>query len=106
MENTTVLNPTQTPSPAPTIIPVVGPQEKITSTSGGRQRVEIITAREVNTTIFTRIWILLASVILMIATCLLIAYLHIYKMFIRFKMPDPFHDSRKHPLNDPHAPRG
>ncbi|MCC6759072.1 MAG: hypothetical protein IT395_05570, partial [Candidatus Omnitrophica bacterium] len=78
----------------------------ITSTTGGRQRVEIITAREVNTTVFTKTWILLASVILMFATCLLIAYLHIYKMFIKFRRPDPFHDSRKHPLNAPHAARG
>jgi len=104
MENTTTLDPT--PIATPATIPVVGPQEKITSTTGGRQRVEIITAREVNTTMFTKTWILLASVILMFATCLLIAYLHIYKMFIKFRMPDPFHDSRKHPLNDPHAARG
>jgi hypothetical protein len=104
MENTTTLDPTPVATPA--AVPMVGQQEKITSTSGGRQRVEIITAREVNTTIFTKTWILLASVILMFATCLLIAYLHIYKMFIKFRMPDPFHDSRKHPLNDPHAARG
>ncbi len=69
-------------------------------------RPEIIGPREVNTTLFTKIWILLASVILMFATCLLIAYLHAYKVFRKFKSPDPFGDSRKHPLNDPHAARG
>jgi hypothetical protein len=104
MENTTVLNPT--PVPESTAIPIVNAQEKTISTSGGRQRIEIISAREVNTTLFTKTWILLASVILMFATCLLIAYLYVYKIFIKFKMPDPFHDSRKHPLNDPHAARG
>lgn len=110
MENTTTLNstptPVTTPAPAPVVVPMVGQQEKITSTSGGRKRVEIIDAREVNTTIFTKAWILLASVVLMFATCLLIAYLHVYKAFKKFKIPDPFHDSRKHPLNDPHAARG
>jgi len=104
MENTTTLNPT--PTPATDAVAVIGPQERIISTTGGRQRVEIIDARIVNTTLFTKTWILLASVILMLATCLLIAYLHIYKMFKKLKIPDPFHDSRKHPLNDPHAARG
>ncbi len=104
MENTTILNPT--PTPKSTAVPTVGPQEKITSTSHGRQRVEIIGARVVNTSLFTKAWILVASIILMFATCLLIAYLFVYKIFIKFRMPDPFHDSRKHPLNDPGAARG
>ncbi len=86
-------------------IPVVEKQEnEIPSTN--RLRPEIIKAREVNTTLFTKTWIVLASVILMFATCLLIAYLHAYKIFRKIKIADPFHDSRKHPLNDPHAPRG
>ena len=92
MENTTVINP----------VPVV---ERVNATNN-RIRVEIIKDREVRTTWFTKTWILVASVILMFATCLLIAYLHAYKIFKKFKMPDPFHDSRKHPLNDPHAARG
>ncbi len=95
MENTVLNN-----------IPVVDKQETKVRTVAERQRLEIITAREVNTTIFTKIWIFLASIVLMFATCLLIAYLHIYKAFRKIKLPDPFHDSRKHPLNDPHAPRG
>lgn len=86
-------------------VPVVEKQETKPS-SPHRARVEIIGPREVNTTLFTKIWILLASVILMFATCLLIAYLHAYKIFRKIKKPDPFHDSRKHPLNDPSAPRG
>ncbi|MCB9771591.1 MAG: hypothetical protein H6754_03490 [Candidatus Omnitrophica bacterium] len=92
MENTTTLNP----------VPVV---ERV-NTTNNRVRVEIIKDREVRTTWFTKAWILVASVILMFATCLLIAYLHAYKIFKKIKMPDPFHDSRKHPLNDPHAARG
>ena len=89
-----------------TNIPVVDKQETKVRTVAERQRLEIIGAREVNTTIFTKTWIFLASIILMIATCLLIAYLHVYKTFKKIKLPDPFHDSRKHPLNDPHAARG
>ncbi len=102
MENTNVLN----PQPVPTSVPVVETQEKKVSATNDKMRVEIIKAREVNTTLFTQTWILLASGVLMIATCLLIAYLHVYKVFRKFKIPDPFHDSRKHPLNDPHAARG
>ena len=94
MENTTLNN-----------IPVVEIKET-KNPSADRSRPEIIGAREVHTTILTKILILLASVILMIATCLLIAYLHAYKIFRKIKKPDPFHDSRKHPLNDPHAARG
>lgn len=84
-------------------IPVVEKQENKIS---NRPRVEIIGPREVKTTLFTKVLILLASVVLMFATCLLIAYLHAYKIFRKLKLPDPFHDSRKHPLNDPHAARG
>ncbi len=94
MENTVLNN-----------IPIVENKEARTS-SADRPRPEIIGEREVNTTILTKILILLASVVLMIATCLLIVYLHAYKIFIKIKKPDPFHDSRKHPLNDPHAARG
>ena len=56
--------------------------------------------------LFTKIWIFFASIILMLATCLLIIYLHAFKLFKKFKLLDPFHDSRRHPLNDPHAARG
>lgn len=52
------------------------------------------------------VWISAASVILMLATIGLIAILHLFKFFKRIKWPDPFHDSRRHPLNDPSAPRG
>jgi hypothetical protein len=92
MENTLLSN-----------VPIVEKQENKIS---NRPRLEIIGPREVKTTILTKVLILLASVILMFATCLLIAYLHAYKIFRKFKLADPFHDSRKHPLNDPHAPRG
>lgn len=92
MENTALNN-----------IPVV---EKKQNEISSKPRPEIIGAREVHTTLFTKVLILLASIVLMIATCLLIAYLHAYKIFRKFKIPDPFHDSRKHPLNDPHAARG
>jgi len=92
MENTLLSN-----------VPIVEKQENKIS---NRPRLEIIGPREVKTTILTKVLILLASVILMFATCLLIAYLHAYKTFRKFKLADPFHDSRKHPLNDPHAARG
>ncbi len=55
-------------------------------------------------------WVWLGSFIIMIMAAIFIVFVHIYK-FINSavsggKMKDPFHDSRKHPLNDPNAPRG
>ena len=103
----------KTGNPTPTNIvqervPTTAPLEKAISPQ--LNSINSLTAKNTMTEqlnkLFTKIWILFASVILMLATCLLIIYLHIFKLFKKFKLLDPFHDSRRHPLNDPHAPRG
>lgn len=60
--------------------------------------------------LFTRILIGLGSFIVMIIAGIFIVFVHIFKLasnqFLKTKVSDPFHDSRRHPLNDPGAPRG
>lgn len=63
--------------------------------------------------LFLKIWITLGSFILMVAVIFLIIIVHFAKFINRFfindsdnKTSDPFHDSRRHPINDPNAPRG
>ena len=55
---------------------------------------------------FLRIWVAMATVLVMIGTVLLIAIFYIAKFFHKFNFRDPFHNSRQHPLNSPEAPRG
>ncbi|OGX39382.1 MAG: hypothetical protein A3D87_08900 [Omnitrophica WOR_2 bacterium RIFCSPHIGHO2_02_FULL_50_17] len=47
-----------------------------------------------------------ASVIIMAMAAALIVVVHIAKFLKRIIFRDPFHDSRRHPLNSPEAPRG
>lgn len=65
-----------------------------------------VTTAQLIQKLFLRVWIIFASVILMVGTLIFILFLHIFKIFRKIKLSDPFHDSRRHPLNDPHAPRG
>lgn len=54
----------------------------------------------------TKILICLASVLIIAVTVLLIVALHLFKAFRKIRLFDPFHDSRRHPLNSPTAARG
>ncbi|MBI5200357.1 MAG: hypothetical protein HY925_02120 [Elusimicrobia bacterium] len=48
----------------------------------------------------------MATIPIMAGTVLAIALVHLVKRFRSLSGRDPFHDSRRHPLNDPGAPRG
>lgn len=52
------------------------------------------------------IWISCATIIIMLMAAILIVVVHVVKFFVRLRVRDPFHDSRRHPLNSPEAPRG
>lgn len=54
----------------------------------------------------TKVLICLASVLIIAVTALLIVALHLFKAFRKVRLIDPFHDSRRHPLNSPAASRG
>ncbi len=56
--------------------------------------------------ILVKIAICLASVLIIAVTVVLIAALHLFKVFRKVRLFDPFHDSRRHPLNSPAASRG
>jgi hypothetical protein len=53
-----------------------------------------------------KVSICLASIVIMAVTAVLIAALHLFKTFRKIRLLDPFHDSRRHPLNSPRAARG
>ncbi|MBF0479301.1 MAG: hypothetical protein HQL26_07435 [Candidatus Omnitrophica bacterium] len=59
-------------------------------------------------TTLIKILLSLASVAVTLLALAAIVLFHVLKFFIHLKMKivDPFLDSRRHPLNDPHAPRG
>lgn len=60
--------------------------------------------------LFIKAVMVLGSLMIMIVLSIMVVFVHLanfvnLKIFNRRRI-DPFHDSRRHPLNDPDAPRG
>ncbi len=53
-----------------------------------------------------KICIAISTVFVMLGTIILIVIFHVAQFFRKLRIRDPFHDSRRHPLNSPGAPRG
>ena len=56
--------------------------------------------------IFLKICLGVSTLFIMLGTIFLILVFYVAKFFRKINWRDPFHDSRRHPLNSPGAPRG